>query len=794
MSKEFIICPVCGKRVLKSRYCNNCGALLEGTKEEEIEETINRLDNLHKLFVTFEHQTKDTLSEKSKIRLEDITEEIEKLIADFKGHKESLPIEKYVEVEGGKIPLVICPQCGKEVRKYRFCPECGNQLRDTSLEFTEKVLKRLNFTGTLLQAFKEKVSNRLSSESMRIIENINLHITQLINRLYAKQKALKKVRVAQQPPIAEREVPIKSTQVQPRPVQPMDVSSLPSEQPSVKKEGLWTRLEKNLLNYIFFYIAIIFLGVGITLFLYFIVVEVKSEVTQLIIIFSTGTGFILLGQIFSLVYKQRDKDNQTTESSEQKVKSAAQERVQTQAFREEEKRTFPVPRFMTVIIFIGIIINFVGCFVGLSGYEILSVSKGIFLFMSWGFSLLAMGLGIWNQSELLITEGFLAIIIFSTIDLLWEKYPATLNEVTALFAFIIPILLATLIGLFFKKWTGAVVSIAIIPILLFVPRINYQIGLEFLLIIALPLMMLLIIRFQSEELPLPIQQSLAGISITLPSISLLVMTIFSRKKTSEPAWAQLYPFEILITCVAILAIIYYYSFIQEEYLEFSFSTDFTQGLGQLVVGIVAIVTVSLYPTILITSLFCLMFFILGTISSLTPIQKEFAPISSSLAYLFTEVQIIILFVLFKPTTLLEESFLFVLTIAFLLIALVSLFIPKIFHESSLLFLVWMVFTGANLLILGLLELVTTWFVFAGMCLLFLITIIVHIPVLTPKIERWRQYSIFALVMSAIITTVFLLTGHLDLFAWEPLIIYLVLVGICSSVFINWERKEETIVE
>ncbi|MBD3192128.1 MAG: hypothetical protein GF308_15895 [Candidatus Heimdallarchaeota archaeon] len=785
MSEESVLCPVCGKRVAQLRYCNNCGALLEGTKEEEVEETINRLTNLLTLFETFEQQTKEILSEKSKIRLEDITDEINKLVIDFKARKKSLQKTEYVEVAGEKIPLVFCPVCGSEVRQFRFCPECGNPLRDSSLEFIEKVLERLNFTATLIQAFKQKVSNNLSRESNRIIENIVLHINQLINRLYAKQKALKEVRVAQQPPISSQRVPIDSARVRPSPVQPLDVSPRPSEptQESVRREGLWTRLEKNLLNYIFFYIAVIFLGVGITLFLYFIVVQVESEITQLIIIFSTGTGFILLGQIFSLVYKQSSQENEIATSPEQNATSST-----------EEKRVFPVPRFMTVIIFIGIIINFVGCFVGLSGYELLSVNKGLFLFMSWGFSLVAMALGIWNQSELLITEGFLSFIIFSTIDLLWGKYPATLNEITAFFAFLIPILIATLIGIFFQKWTGAIVSLAIIPILLFIPKINFQMGLEFLLIITLPLMALLIIRFQSEGLSLPLQRSLAGISIILPAISLLVMTIFSGMETSEPAWAQLYPFEILITCAALLTIIYYYSFIQEEYLELSFSTDFTQGLGQLVVGVVAIVTVALFPSILITSLFCLMFFILGTTSSLTPIQKEFSPLSSSLAYIFTEVLIIILLVLFKPTTLLEESFLFVLTIAFIIIAIVSLFIPKIFHESSLLFLVWTSFSGTNLLILGLLELVSAWFVFAAMCTIFLVTIIVNIPILTPKIESWRKYSISALIISAIITTVFLLTGHLDLFTWEPLIIYLVLVAICSSVFINWENKEETTIE
>ncbi len=449
----------------------------------------------------------------------------------------------------------------------------------------------------------------------------------------------------------------------------------------------------------------------------------------------------------------------------------------------------------SVISFIGFIVLFIGGIIGILSYESLGVSKGVFIGLSLGLSAVCMAISILNKSELLALTSILQAIIFVAVDLLWAQYPPILSNISSLIVYSLIIIGATCVSVFFKKWTVSAVSMAVIPILICIPRVYSQIGLEFLILIFVPIMIILTIQFGSEKIPMPIKRSLVVLSFILPTISVFVISLTSYyNPITEPVWAAYQSYQSLLIGVVIIGISYYYQFIQEKHLDIKSSNEIIWFAGQILTGIIAFLTVGLYKDILITSLFFTIFFIFGILSTIKFFREKLAVQNIIASFVIAEILAILIIVLVDVNTTAQAILVFILGISFVLITIVSLFIPHLLHQQPVLFFIWFTLSTINLILLGLMEIISPWLTFVIIVLHLSCSIIAALPIIIPKATRWREFSVTSLILNGIAVLVFLLSGRFAYFDYVPLIIFIFFFLASISGFINWKEQEAIINE
>jgi hypothetical protein len=614
----------------------------------------------------------------------------------------------------------------------------------------------------------------LPDDLIETVGTIGTLLQQIKNRLIAKRNTIVKT--------MPEAIPTPEVAVQPSAT---PVSVEPGRVEMVEKPPTaWSGIEKSLLNYWFFYLAIILFSVGITLTIYYVSIEVSVESTRVIIIYSIGAGIVLLGEIASIItrWRRKKQDQQQTD-----VEYKSGDTMDKEEIQKSQGRRLPIPQLANVIIFIGFIVLFTG---GFFGYA--DISMTAFLFVSYGIAILAIVLGIINNSNLLVFIGFNAAIIFTAADILWHS-TIVLGQVGSLFGFIIPIILAGIVAIFFKKWWGALITMAVTPFMILIPDVYQSVGLEFIPIILIPIMILLVVRFSNNSIPLNFRRGLVFLSMIIPSICLIVLS-FSNDVT-EAAWGRIYSWEVFLTCLSFLGVSFAYRFIQEEYLEFKQSNFAIWIIGQIVVGMISVFSIAFDFDTVTTSLYFASFFVFGLLSVLNAFKKHFNIATAIISFVFAELQSILLLTIAEPVQVLDQILYFVLAIAFTVLALVSVFITKVFIKSNALFITWNLISTINIILMGLLgKLPSDWFGFAGIILLLVTTLVVSIPYIIPQITNWRVYSLIANLTTGIVIFSFLMGNKLATFPYEGLVVFLVFLVLSVSPFINWKQKEVAVVE
>ena len=247
---------------------------------------------------------------------------------------------------------------------------------------------------------------------------------------------------------------------------------------------------------------------------------------------------------------------------------------------------------------------------------------------------------------------------------------------------------------------------------------------------------------------MPIKRSFVVLSFLLPLIAIFVITLTSfYRPIVEPSWASYQSYQSLIIGVVFIGVAYYYQFIQEKHLDIKTSNEIIWFSGQAFTGIVSFLNVGLYKDTLITSLFFLIFFVFGVLSTLKVFRDRLSVLNIITSFLIAEILAILVITLVNITKISQEVLLFLLGISFLLLAIVSLFIPQFLHRSNVLFLVWDGLAIVNLLLLGLLQKIDPWYVFAIIIICLCTSIITSLPIIIPKVPNWRDFSLYTIPVS-----------------------------------------------
>lgn len=778
---EKITCQSCGDSVPKGKFCPKCGAILGASELDEVTDQLNRLQEIKTLIDELRVKSMDKISIESEKVLLNFREEFLILLKQVKTKEKNLS-EKQPAKDKKKQKTdsnrIICRNCGVDVPNVRFCKECGSPLHASPLTEIDNSLNRINRLMQIFGQFQNLTKTELPDDLAETVGAIAELLHQIRNRLTAKRNTLAKTMdVGTAPTIGVQPIPT-GVAVEPSRVEAELVD---------KPQTMWSQLEKNLLNYWFFYLAIILFSVGITVTIYFVVVEVTHFPTRVIIIYSIGGGIVLLGEIFALLTKWQRKRQERKITD---VDYESGDTIEKEDVKKIQERKLPIPQLANAIIFIGFVVLFTG---GLFGYA--DINKTTFLLLSFGVAIISIVLGIINNSEMLVFIGFNALIIFTAVDILWHV-DMVLGGIGSLFGFIIPIVLAALVAIFFKKWWGALVTMSVTPLMISIPRISQNVALEFIPILLIPIMILLVIRFSKGSIEINYRRSLVFLSLIIPGISLIVLAIpLVHSGTTEAAWGQIYSWEIFLSCLSFLGVSFYYRFIQEEYLGFKRSNFAIWIVAQIAVGIISVFSIGFDFDTLTTSLYFGSFFILGILSVLKVFKKHFNVATAIISFAFAELQAILLLSIANPASTVNTILYFVLAIAFAILAFVSIFISKVFIESGALFITWNIISALNIILLGLLgKMPNEWYGFVGLILTLVLTLVVSIPYLIPHIPNWRVYSLIANLVTAVVIFSFLMADRLATFPFEGLVIFLVFLVLSVSPFINWKQKEVAVLE
>ncbi|MBN1328822.1 MAG: hypothetical protein JXA54_05055 [Candidatus Heimdallarchaeota archaeon] len=785
---ELIICKTCGSSNIKSKFCTNCGAMLGASELEEAIDYYNRLTEIKDL----------TEKLRAKIILDRLTIQAEKALLTFRENfakiyrhytikKEYLPI-KIAKDESYETSsnMTHCRICGNIVPAANFCKECGIVLFATPIVELDSILNGMKTIVDNFKNFVDIAKDSLKTDEIEDCETTSTLLNQFSSRVIASKNVYIGVMAGKQPD----EIPITSetgsllekTLVEKQPIEL-------AQQPRV-----WSKLEKNLLNYWFFYLAILLFSLGITLTIYFVVVELNSVVNQIITIYSIGGGIVIIGEIVAILSRWNQKKKVLIEK-EELLEPGDLRGLGDLRSEIKQKRNLPIPQFASIIVFIGFIVLYVGGIVGIGGAN----NKALFMYLSFGIAIASIVLGVLNKSEMLTLTGFIPIPIFAAIDYLWDSYPPVMNGLTSLFVFIILFILATIVAIFFNKWWGALFTMSITPFILCIPKVASHVALEFLPLILIPTMILLVIRFSKGKIPITHKRILVFLSLILPSISLIVLTHpFITSVIPESPWATIYPFEIFLSGMVILGIGFYYRFIQEEHLEMKMNLDVFWILGLIFTGLFSIFLLAFnYSSgfnYITTTLFFGLFFIFGILQVITPMKKYSTLAGKILTFSFAELEIILMLSLSRPTNIMETSFYFILSISFALIAILSSIIPKAFVDSKVMYLIWSIISGINIVILGLLDRINTWFAFGGLILILATAAMANLPFIATKRSNWRINSLSAMGITLIVLVTFLVIDSLSLFKYQSLVMLLIFILINIPAFFEWKTKEVQTVE
>jgi len=781
MAEKSKYCKICGALVVKGKFCTTCGSIIDGTKEDELAFDLERIMEIKTITDKLRKSILDKLSINSEKMFLQFREELTALQTHLEYRKGQLVSKEKQPKKDIQERKITCGNCGNQVPLIRFCNQCGAVLPSEELIDINELINRVNNLSLIINNFIKIAQKEIDSKEQELVNTISSLVAQFNTRLLAKKIVIEKTAKPVQP-------------VQPTPV------AYPTEPVKVemrKAPTLWSKFEQNLINYWFFYLAIVLFSIGITLTIYFVVLELPSTNNQLIVIYVLGGVIVIIGVIVNLLSRwiRKKKAKKLEEKSDKETEKKNKELIQ-----EKEEKKLPIPQFATIIAFIGFIVLYVAGIVGLGAHADLGEeTRAIFLYLSLGIALISIVLGILNKSEMLTITGLVPAIIFTVMDLTWI-YPPVMNEITSVIIYIITIIIATLVAIFFNKWWGTAFILILMPITLMVPEVSGEMAFEFVPLILLPLMIFLYIRFNKKQDNITNKRILLFISLLFPTITLIPLSVYTLNINLclciEPWWAKIYQFEIFIACLCIVAISYSYRFIQEKYLQFK-PENYASFLFSLIgIGIISIVCAAIQFNTIVSSLFFGLFFIIGLVGTLK-IMSKYLPIASAvIAFILMEIQAVIFMTRMdiSPIPVGIEILYFIFAIMFSLLAIINVFISKVFKGSIYLYLAWSIFAGINVIMLVLMNLIDPWFGFVGVLLLLSLLGIANLPILIPKITNWRIYAITSIFINAFVLTILLFTDNLDIFNYEALVIFAIFVALNAGAFINWKVKEERTVD
>lgn len=752
-----IICNNCGEEVPFAKYCPKCGSMLDVSPIDEVDDQLKRTKEIKKALTNFKNDTAKVLSS-------EINNIIDSLINNISNIEKKLGYQKDFLTEKD-ITKTICLYCGSDVKRTKFCSSCGKSLGTHIDDDYRSIVDYINSTQNTLTNLQRMIQAIISGEAYSKLVGLTNLLQQIKKRYQIKMQLVEKptIKQVEHKPKVKPELEIAKERV----------------------DTFWSRIEKNLLNYIFFYLAIILFSIGVCLTIIYVVLPISFESTRIAIIYSLGVGIVIIGQVLVFISKAIDKRKSIKEEQLKKT-------------RTDEPSTLSFLRQMAIaIMFIGSVVIFVGGILGMS-YETIGVPTGFFLYFGYAVCILTIVIGVLNKSELIILSGIFEMIIFTSVDLLWGESQAVLNGVTSLIAFIVPIILVVLLAIFFKKWAGSIAVTSITTIMLCFPRISQSVGLEFLILILIPIMMVLVIQFGSQNIHVPYKQTMVVLSMVLPAITLIVLSftnIFLASSALEPSWGRLYSYEIFLTGLAILAVAYYYPFIQQEHLSIDTRNKVMKILGQMIVGVVAIITVAIYRDYIrdtiTTILFFLTYFAFGILSSISAIEKEASMESSIISFSISEILAIVLISIRRGvTTIADEALLFIISVTFLLLAYTTLIIPKAFIKAEALFLTWFILSGINIILVGNITAINSWLIFVLLIITTVGSLVVNFPVATSRTENWRILSIVTTITNAIILSIYAFTKTYNAFSYEALVIFLIFMLVSFLSFFDWKKQKE----
>ncbi|NHJ31478.1 MAG: hypothetical protein FK732_01320, partial [Asgard group archaeon] len=473
-----------------------------------------------------------------------------------------------------------------------------------------------------------------------------------------------------------------------------------------RKRTVYSRFEKNLVQYWFFYLAILFLSVGVIVTVVFVVIEIESVTQQLTIIYCIGFAILLIGELIAILSRRRKKRKE--------------EKMEIEV---EDEGRFPLPAFGTVIVFIGLLVIYAAGIIGFGS----PVPRSVFIYISFGVALLAIVLGVINDSEMITLTGFIPTIAIVVVDLSWEGAPA-LNEAVVFIALTIPIIIAAVTAIFFKKWWGAAVMVTVLPVILCLPMVSTKMGLEFIPLMLIPLMALLISRFDKGNIPFTHKKIIVVLSQLLPIVGLTVISFPAINfSDTEPLWARIYPVEIIIATLIVLGISFFYQFIQEKYLDIKSKVCIFYHVGQGLVGTISIIMVVLnrdsFNGFIYSIIYFSFFFIVGVLGILKVFRERLTLVGTIVSFALAEIHAIFMFTLINVSPELKLGIQFATAIIFTLLAIMTIAFSKRLNVSEYLFSSWIIISAINNMIFIFIQKANYWFIFGSLGLFLILPLL-----------------------------------------------------------------------
>jgi len=732
-SQDKVICPACGTSVVKIKFCSKCGTALFDFVSDSITEINELILKFNNLFDKLRFKIYRKLSFESEKLLFRLREEIVKFTEEY-----HFLVKRTITAHQ---ETIVCNRCGFRVKNAARCSKCNSPLQIIKTkQIDNRILRTIELQDRfelLIKPLKDdfaetdlKTSNEIKSILQQMLDKqIKLH-DYLHDIKTGKRAPLTTPKPVIQEKIAQikeivTEKPTKTIplEIEFIPKQPTttDITPIvlegtrpPEEVDLAREETFFTRFERGLVHYWFFYLSVFLLTAGIIITVVFVVKEISSVNEQMIIIYSIGAAILIIGELIAILSRRRQK--------REKIKRELEAEGSSELF-EDKKGKFPLPAFGSVIVLIGLLVLYTAGIIGFGS----PLPRSIFIYISFGVTLLSIGLGILNNSEMTTLAGFIPIITVVILDFTLEGTPV-LNEAGVFVALTIPILLATITAIFFKKWWGAVIMVTILPVIICIPTVSTRMGLEFIPLLLIPLMVLLITRYDKDVIPYTHKKILVILSLILPIVGLTIISFPSLNYlATEKPWARIYPVEIIITALAIVCISFFYQFIQEKYLNIKSNVCVFYYISQGTVGVFSIIMVVLNRGIFygfLSSILCFsFFFIVGCLGVIKAFKERLTSANTIISFAIAEIHAIFMFTLFSIPPNVKLGLQFLTAIIFTVLAIITTALSKWLNISKYLFISWIVISAVNNILFIFIQKANYWFIFSSLAIFLVLSLI-----------------------------------------------------------------------
>jgi len=781
LAEKQLICRICGAKVHEAKFCVNCGSLLSNDLSEIVADDYNRLKNIN-----------NDISRLKKLIIEKLPFQAEKLFLQFREEFMKLyqlyekKLQRDYQKEEQEPPaygMIECQICGTVVPEKRFCTKCGSLLFASAIDELTYELQVINQSKNLFSQFKGAMEQvTLEDPEEELIEIIENGLEQYVIRINRRLQALTK---AQQEKAAAT---ITTTAAA-----PAEGATAP---PQVESRVVQQKaFERGLINNVFFYLAVILLSIGLTVTLYFAVKAQETVIKQVSVLYGTGGGIFIIGVIFGIIGR----------IAFHKAKTRVQY-VNDKPVREDPTKTakkiFPWRTLSTTLLFISFVVLFTSSIVGING----STTRGlrlVFLMVGFALAFVALGLTILNDSELLFTVGIVMGTIFTSVDILWAESYTVLSGYPSFIAYLLIIIIATVVAIIWKKWTGMLFAFTLIPIFLVIPKVAVRVMHEGYILATIPIAAFLIVKFTGGKVKVVKKHALLAFAYFFPTITMIVNSSPQLQRTmDEIDWSAFHWSELIIFGLSIIGTGFALQFIMEKELGVKKRKHAYLIAGLSLYGLTAFIYSMYFINKLELNttaefLLFLVFFVFGILSSLKPLKEYSTFACPILAFLFAEMVATFLLIMSKPANTTTTILYFLTVLLYMVLLMVNLLVPAAFNKTLAIFIITACGALLNIIYMGAFERINEWYLFGALLALLVVNLLINLPItiIGEKGELWRIKAIVGSVASLGVIWVFLLMGKLALFSYEAFAIFCIYVVAQIPVFITLPRtkKKEGVV-